>query len=120
MSTEHELKTWPAFYDAMLSGDKPFEARFNDRSFQKGDTLHLREWNPDTKEYTGRSCHKRVTYILSGWGVQAGHVVMGLRDIPECKHLRTRATDPASNGGFMVQCVLCGASKKGNGEWVSK
>jgi len=77
---EHELKTWPAFYQAMLDGDKPFEARFNDRAYQKGDVLYLREWDPDTKQYTGRNCRKLVTYVLSGWGVQAGHVVMGLRE----------------------------------------
>lgn len=78
---EHELKTWPPFYEAMLSGDKPFEARYNDRAYQKGDILHLREWDNDSKTYTGRACRKLVSYVLSGWGVQAGHVVMGLREV---------------------------------------
>jgi hypothetical protein len=77
----HSLKTWPAFYQAMLDDEKPFEARFNDRSFQKGDVLHLQEWDQDTQQYTGRECKKLVTYVLSGWGVQAGHVVMGLKDL---------------------------------------
>lgn len=78
----HELKTWPAFYQAMVCGDKPFEARVNDRAFQKGDVLHLREWDPDEKQYTGRSCNKLISYVLSSWGVAPGHVVMGLKDMP--------------------------------------
>ncbi len=78
----HELKTWPAMFQPTLDGDKPFEARFNDRGYQRFDTLILREWDPDTKEYTGRSCVRLITYVLSGWGVQGGHVVLGLGQVP--------------------------------------
>jgi len=31
---------------------------------QSGDILILREWNPKTKEYTGRNRRKKITYIL--------------------------------------------------------
>lgn len=77
----HQLKTWPVMFQPTLDGDKPFEARFNDRGFQRGDLLHLREWDPDTKTYTGREALRLISYVLSGWGVQAGHVVLGLRDL---------------------------------------
>lgn len=86
----HELKTWPVFFQAMVEGLKPFEARLNDRAYQTGDLLLLREWNPDTLAYTGRESKKVVTYILSGWGVQAGHVVMGLRDYDPSKQVEIR------------------------------
>lgn len=70
-------------FQPLLDGEKPFEARFNDRGFQRGDTLVLREWDPDTKAYTGRESRQLITYVLSGWGVQAGHVVLGLRQCDE-------------------------------------
>ena len=76
----HALKTWPAFYEAVAGGRKPFEARKADRDFEVGDTLRLEEWSPTLREYTGRSCLRLVTYILRGpcFGVEAGWVVLGL------------------------------------------
>lgn len=74
----HELKIWPVFYEPLETGEKPFDARFNDRSFQRGDLVRFREWDNETNAYTGRELEFCITYILSGWGVQAGHVVLGL------------------------------------------
>lgn len=45
--------------------DKTFEIRNNDRNFQVGDRIDLLEWNPDTKEYTGREVEGRITYITN-------------------------------------------------------
>jgi hypothetical protein len=81
MSSEHELKTWPPFFNALLSGDKTFEARRNDRGFAHGDVLVLREWEPGGG-YTGRSIRAVVTYMLhggGGLGVESGYAVMGIR-----------------------------------------
>ena len=77
---EHELKTWPEFFEAMLSGEKRFEARKNDRGFQVGDTLLLREWVPSGEFYTGRKAYFHVKYILDDpkFGVQRGFVVMSV------------------------------------------
>lgn len=44
--TEHVLKTWPEFFRAIVDGKKTFEVRKNDRGFQTGDVLHLREFDP--------------------------------------------------------------------------
>ena len=30
---------------------------------EEGDTLLLEEWDPQTKEYTGRKVEKKVTYV---------------------------------------------------------
>jgi hypothetical protein len=87
---EHALKTWKSFYDEVLVGNKPFEVRKNDRGFQKGDVLWLREWDQDKaawealsnpeRYYTGRHHKRPITYVLTGgrFGIMDGYVVLGL------------------------------------------
>lgn len=43
----HELKIWPQFYQRVADGSKTFEVRNNDRNFQFGDTVTLREYDPE-------------------------------------------------------------------------
>lgn len=84
MVTTHRLKSWPEFFEAVISGLKPFEVRINDRGFQQDDILVLEEWNPETEKYTGRMATVRVTYVLDAGpgiirrGLQDGYVVMGI------------------------------------------
>lgn len=59
-----EKKIWPQYFDAVGSGEKTFELRLADFMCDPGDTLVLREWDPDTKKYTGRSIEKEVTYVV--------------------------------------------------------
>lgn len=49
---EHELKIWPQFYARVKNGSKTFEVRNNDRNFQMGDTVVLKEWDPEKKNKT--------------------------------------------------------------------
>lgn len=76
----HELKTWKGFYDDVFMGRKSFEVRKNDRGFEKGDTLILKEWDNLKNEYTGRQLARTATYILSGgqFGIEKEFVVIGL------------------------------------------
>jgi hypothetical protein len=91
-STRHNLKTWPIFWEAVAAGDKTFEVRRDDdRQFQKGDMLHLLEFDPtDESEpggYTGRELEFQVTYVLRGgqFGIEPGFVVLGLgHQITDC------------------------------------
>ena len=77
--TTHELKTWPEYFSAVLDGRKGFELRKDDRGFAVGDRLLLKEWNPDTKVYTGRTLEVEVTYLIKGFtGLQDGYVIMGI------------------------------------------
>lgn len=61
---EIEKKIWPEFFEKILEGDKTFELRLADFECNLGDILVLKEWNSETKEYTGRSLEKKVTYVL--------------------------------------------------------
>jgi hypothetical protein len=91
--TVHELKTWPEFFDAVESGDKPFEVRrCGDRSFTVGDVLVLQEYDPRTETYTGRECAREVTYVLVGQPfLPDGLAVMGLKvSIDACNVIRDR------------------------------
>lgn len=59
-----EKKIWPEFFEKILSGEKKFELRLADFEVKEGDILVLREWDPATKEYTGRTLEKKVTFVL--------------------------------------------------------
>lgn len=75
----HDLKTWPDYFLQVVCGKKTFEIRKNDRDFKSHDILHLKEYNPDTKEYTGQACSFKVTYILdlTNFGLE-NHVAMAI------------------------------------------
>ncbi|MFC1625779.1 DUF3850 domain-containing protein [Patescibacteria group bacterium] len=64
MSKRIEKKVWPEYFQAILVGDKKFELRLADWKCNKGDILVLKEWNPDTKKYTGRVLEKEVKYVI--------------------------------------------------------
>jgi len=82
----HELKTWKKFFQDVVDGTKTFEVRKDDREFKVGDDLFLREFDPETLEYTGDAIHKLVTYKLTHddfAGVAEGYCVLGLSTMPK-------------------------------------
>lgn len=86
---EHDLKTWPEWYEPSRSGAKPYEIRKNDRHFEVGDTLLLREYTPPRTGfpgfYTGRWMRRPITHILDGgkFGVERGFAILSLGPILE-------------------------------------
>ncbi len=76
----HELKTWIEPFSAVWSGRKTYEIRKNDRNFQTGDTLRLREWDRHGLVYTGREISALVDYTTEGpaWDVMPGVIVMSI------------------------------------------
>lgn len=83
MKQYHELKTWPEFYKKVISGEKPFEMRKDDRGFKVDDVLLLREWSPETEEYTGSLAWYDISYILKDFeyeGICQGFCIMGLKE----------------------------------------
>ena len=80
----HRIKLSEDFAEAVLTGDKSFEIRKNDRGYQKGDVVIftvVERGNPAftvaTNPLNGRMYE--ITYVISGWGLQDGYVVFGIR-----------------------------------------
>lgn len=59
----HELKILPEFYEAVLSNEKTFEIRRNDREYLVGDCVILKEYREE--KYTGRHVKGHITYITN-------------------------------------------------------
>lgn len=84
----HRLKTDPDVFDDLMCKAKTFELRFNDRDFQLGDTLTLRETRHSGEEmkngapliYTGFYINARVTHMIRGprLGLMKGWVIMSI------------------------------------------
>jgi Domain of unknown function (DUF3850) len=95
MTKKHELKCWPEFFAPVFSGAKTAELRYNDRDYQVGDVLVLREWEPKADAYTGRECKRLVTHVLHGVGtvgaiaplrgLSAKYVMLSLQQIDDAE-----------------------------------
>lgn len=76
----HILKCWPCYFAATLAGAKPFEVRIDDRGFKVGHHILEREWDPQTKKYTGRTISFKISCILRDSPMlQKGFCVIGLK-----------------------------------------
>ncbi|MEJ8548185.1 DUF3850 domain-containing protein [Brevibacillus borstelensis] len=75
----HDLKVWPGYFADIRAGIKTAELRFNDRNYQPGDVLVLREYDPISGEYTGAVETRTVTHVLAGeqW-LQPGVVMLSM------------------------------------------
>lgn len=76
----HDLKTWPEPFAAIRADLKPWDFRLNDRDYQVGDKLRLREWSPTDQVYTGEIEERLVPWILHGghFGVPKDFAIMSL------------------------------------------
>lgn len=75
----HELKTLPQYFNEVFNGNKTFELRKDDRNYNVGDTLKLREFDG---AYTGRQCSRIISYILKDaeqYGLKEGFVIIGMK-----------------------------------------
>lgn len=76
--TKHEIKILPQYYEAVSKGNKRFELRKDDRDYQVGDIIKLREW--DGKEYTGYEMTTGIRYVLRDcpeYGLMEGYCIFG-------------------------------------------
>jgi hypothetical protein len=80
MIINHVLKLQDIYANAICSGEKPFEIRYNDRGYQKGDKIQFccveRSHEIEKKVY-------EITYLIHGWGLEKDWCVFGIREIKE-------------------------------------
>lgn len=78
--TNHVLKISPKYFDDVKNNIKRFEIRKDDRDFQVGDLVTLKEF--DKGRYTGKIIENiPITYILrnaSEYGLKDGYCILGL------------------------------------------
>lgn len=82
----NNIKILRSFADAVLSGDKNFEVRENDRGYQKGDTVNFTVIDKNGAHVNTHNLNFEffeITYVLSGWGIKDGYVVFGIKRIEE-------------------------------------
>ena len=84
----HLLKVWPAEFLAILEGRKRHEFRKNDRQYQLGDHITLREFNPRKPHgdrFSGDEIDVKITHISRGpeFGIPKGWAMMTIQPIME-------------------------------------
>lgn len=89
----HDLKLTPPYFQAVMEGRKTFEVRQNDRGFQAGDSVTLKEWDENMPrpadflhmhhqnwKLTGRTIVKKIGYV-TGFEQRPNWVVFSLLPI---------------------------------------
>lgn len=87
--SEIRKKIWPDYFGLIQQGKKKFELRLADFEIKQGDTLILEEWDPNTKQYTGRTIKRKVSFVLKfnldDFGQEEAIKKYGLYVIELCK-----------------------------------
>lgn len=76
----HTIKLREEFADAVYSGEKTFEIRYNDRGYQKGDTVVFKvvKENYDVV-HPLNGIEFEITYVLNGWGLKNDLIVFAIK-----------------------------------------
>lgn len=80
----HKLKLNIEFCDAVFSGKKTFEVRLNDRGYQTGDRIKFIPVNNQgiIVNHKIEKTEYKITYLLNGWGIKNGYVVLAITELP--------------------------------------
>lgn len=75
----HYVKCESTFFEDVVNNYKLFEVRKNDRDYQPGDDMILKEWDKDLQEYTGVEDRVTIIYMLENYpGIEPGYCVLGI------------------------------------------
>lgn len=58
----HSIKILPQFFTPVCAGIKSAEVRYDDRGYQSGDVLELKEWSGQA--FTGRIVYRLITGVF--------------------------------------------------------
>lgn len=73
----HELKIKPLYFEPIIQGIKTFEIRKDDRGYEVGDLLILKEY--EKEKYTGNVIIQKVTYTTT-YAQEPGYLVLAIKD----------------------------------------
>lgn len=81
----HNLTIFNDFADAVVSGDKTFEIRENDRGYQKGDHIKFQAIDKTglKNQHGINGKLYLITFVMNGWGIKNGYVVLGIKELLE-------------------------------------
>lgn len=83
----HKVKICESYANAVLSGDRTFDVRLNDRGYQKGDILKfiVKEDNSmyDLPEHGLNGKEYEITHVHSWLGLEKNYVVMSIKPVEE-------------------------------------
>lgn len=80
----HQLKILDCFADEIISGNKMFELRINDRDYQKGDYIVFTVLSEESGKEVEHAINTRlyeITCVIGGWGLMDGYVALGIREV---------------------------------------
>lgn len=130
----HVLDHCPEFFEEYWNGSTHPHLFIDDRIVLKGDSILLREFNPDTKEYSGREIVRKVVSIPKSLGANYAQGVTvenrtSLFDPYRETHAKCRALTMANPEIYMqavkYACPYCGTEQEhsaigmNRGEWIS-
>ena len=136
MKKIHIIKLRDTFADEVLSGEKSFEIRYNDRGYQKGDLVKFTavhgEGGLATKiPHPINDVTFEITYVFSGFGIKESYVVFGIKKIENEES--SEETEDTREGCWVYtgqkdefgykkyfECSLCGCLHLGFEENLSK
>ena len=78
----HRLKIQKEFADKIITGEKTFELRKDDRRFQELDMISFDCIDKDGNFIEHEINHKtyKITYKLNGWGLEDGYVALAITE----------------------------------------
>ena len=76
MSKIHKVKILSHWFEAVIAGYKKAELRFNDRGYEVGDVLVMREYDGGTRTHSGRKVHVKVTHVADVGKIQHNYVLL--------------------------------------------
>lgn len=81
----HEIKLNKEYTEEVLSGEKNFEVRYNDRGYQKGDYLRFIVVEGSLALTAIIQPFKdkmyEITYVHSGLGLKENFVILGIKEV---------------------------------------
>ena len=82
----HKIKIDKAYADAVLSGEKPFEVRENDRDYQKGDLVKFQVMDGwfERPTHPLNDMTFEITYVLGSFvGLAPNYVAFAIKVVTE-------------------------------------